>query len=64
MWVGKWPNYFLYGGIGQGVIKFSGGGNRAGSEKKISEGGIGRGEKFFLRGGNRAGKFFFSELHP
>ena len=55
---------FLVGGIGQGEIKFSGGGNRAGSEKKISEGGIGRGEKIFLRGGNRAGKIFFSELHP
>ena len=27
MWVGKWPNYFWWGGIGQGEIKFSGGGS-------------------------------------
>ena len=56
MWVGKWPNYFWWGGIGQGEIKFSGGGNRAGSKKFFLEGGTGQGRKKILRGGNRAGE--------
>ena len=55
---------FLVGGNRPGRDQIFRRGNRAGSEKKISEGGIGRGEKIFLRGGNRAGRKFFSELHP
>ena len=69
MWVGNWPNYFLWGGNRPGRDQIFRRGNRAGSKKKFLrggnrvgrknffwEGGIGQGAKKIFERGNRAGR--------